>query len=410
MFFSISKTKNDPRFNIQHVISGFNIHLDLGWSRLNKNDIDIFYKGYCDTSNLEEIVTEFIDDNTPRYTGNFCIILIKKDEVTITHDYDRSFPLKYYDNDILTNLPYDPAIAEPQDDIWSDSIVTYMFSKIKKENFAKFLNHDSTANNISIAECVYNVKKLLVKKLHGLDFLNDEINVFLSGGIDTTMVYSLLNHQHYSKKNINIIAGEYYDFTEFTTKNSWTFNNIQQLWGYRQFHHWKEKTIYATGGMGDEIFMRGPTTAAIWCSWHDIDLIKILLNLNYSYHKKYFLLEKNKKIIESVWNDRKKIQKKFKNYSELCTEICNIVSNDHQHWHLENTISWTPLKDIRILENILKLSTDDLLDQIINGSVDKTLISELYPGMEKYICTHKNINQYDNLLKFPNFLEKITHA
>lgn len=410
MFFSISKTNKDPRFNICHTISKFKIHLDSGWEKINKNNMTIFYKGYCDIGNLEEIAVDFFSNSTPKYTGNFCIILIENNKVTITHDINRAFPLKYYGNniDILTNLPYSEG-TKIEEHVWSDSFIEYTENGMNK----KFLeNHYKVniSNGISFDECKNNITELLIKKANNLNHHSNALKIFLSGGVDTTMVYSLIKKCCDDQKNVDIITKEFFDFTKFTIKNMDTLMHNQSMWGYKQFHHWKEKTIYATGGMGDEIFMRGPTTASLWCAWNNINLLDELKSVDYAYHKKYFLLNKNKKIIEDHWKNRKKIQKEFPTYFDLCHQICNIVSNDHQHWHLENTISWTPLKDIQILKNMLCLSSDNLLDQIIHASMDKKIISELCPGMENYICTHKNNDQYNNLIKYPPFLEKLNNA
>ena len=35
--------------------------------------------------------------------------------------------------------------------------------------------------------------------------------------------------------------------------------------------------------------------------------------------------------------------------------------HDHQHWHLENTLTFTPFKDIEITKLILQLAPEDLI-------------------------------------------------
>lgn len=359
---------------------------------------------------MEEIAHEFFGDPIPKYTGNFCIILCKNNKITVSHDIDRAFPLAYYNNEVLTNLLYAKEKIKNKDDIWSDSIVEYSPKGIRQQYIGRSVNFFKE-EHISVDECVNNVKSVLMKKIERSSILKSSnvINIFLSGGVDTSLVFSLLaNHSEYINK-LNVIAEEHFEFSAFTLKNQHIFTKSDNMWGYRQFHHWKAPTIYATGGMGDEILMRSPTTAALWCAWNDINLIEILSDEDYFYHKKYFLLDKNKNIIQDNWINRKKIQEKFLNYSELCNEIISIVSNDHQHWHLENTLSWTPLKDMRLLKNILRLPKTELLNQITSATIDKNIISNLFPEMNKYICTHKNHDTYNNLVKFPTFFEKIKY-
>ena len=103
--------------------------------------------------------------------------------------------------------------------------------------------------------------------------------------------------------------------------------------------------------------------------------------------------------------NRKEIQKL--SYNELCILICDMISNDHQHWHLENTLTWTPLKDMRLLISILMLPTEDLLDQILNGSIDRKIISASNPDLVNYISSQKNANQYENLTKFKDYMSAL---
>ena len=400
MFFSISKLKSDNRFVNHYTVNGFFISVDNGWSLIKTNNGQVFFKGYADGIRLESHVTEFISDPTPKYSGNFCFIIIDNDRLVITHDVNRGFPLKKYVDSKITNLlDTNTKISEH---VWSDCYITLDKQGLEKHYFKNSL---SEIVDVSEEQCVDGIFELLDSKAN--DLVNfDNIKVFLSGGVDTTLVYSLLK-KHLQKDQYKIVTSETIEFTSFFLKNFSTFTTVPEMWGYKQFHHWKNPTVYVTGGMGDEIFMRGPTTVAVWAAWHNIDLIKEFESVEYSYHKKYFLKEKNRKTIEQQWNNRKQIQDELKTKENLHNEIRNNVLNDHQHWHLENTISWTPLKDVRILNTMLGLPTEVLLEQIIHGSIDKKIISKIYPGLDKIVCTHKNHNQYNNLLAHKEFIEAL---
>jgi hypothetical protein len=43
--------------------------------------------------------------------------------------------------------------------------------------------------------------------------------------------------------------------------------------------------------------------------------------------------------------------------------------NDHQHWHLGNTLTFTPFKDIRILATILEMEKNDILREHKNSII-----------------------------------------
>ena len=402
MFFSISTEKFDNRFVNHKKIKDYYVSVDDGWYTDIYNDVTILYKGYCDEKLLSDAVKEFFYHRVPVYNGNFCAIVVDSQQLHVLHDLTRSFPLVVYENKIITNFPdneFDFSIQR----VWSDSLVSISKRNIDINYINNIPEVDYTQKN-SLAACVSDIALLLAEKSKQLGNFESPIKVFLSGGVDTMMVYSVVKKCVWLNENGHeLVVNENFDLTEFTAKNYQKINHT--FWGYRQIHHWKQKSIFATGACGDEIFMRGPSTAALWCAWHDYNLIEILDDLDYSYHKKYFTKEKNKTVFNDAWKNRSEIQKL--SYQELCEKIVNNIFNDHQHWHIENTLTWTPLKDIRILQNILKLPTYDLLQQILHGSLDRAIISQFDPELNNYICTHKNYNQYHNLLNYPDYKEKI---
>lgn len=405
MFFSITQKFNDERFTKQHAVGDFYIHLDRGWSSKTINDSVVFYKGYADSALLENLLEDFVNDPTPRQTGNFCIIIANSYTVTVTHDVNRAFPLKFYNQNILTNFPFNDELGVC-DDIWADCWVRYSKNNKLIKNYYNCFYCNEIETGISSEQCKNKIHQLLSEKISGLDQFKRPIRVFLSGGIDTTFVYSMLK-SHLDNNDIELVTGENFENTEFFAINCQNFRNNALLWGYRQFHNWRISSVYATGGMGDEIFLRGPTAAAIICAWHNIDLMRELSNIEYCYHKKYFQKEKNQKIVNYYWQHRKELQASYPGYKDICNKIISMIVNDHQHWHFENTVTWTPLKDIRILNAILSLTKKDLLDQIMTGFVEKQLIEEFSPGMQRYICDYKNLDQYKNLIKYQPWADAI---
>ena len=403
MFFSISKSNTDNRFSNNYTVDSFVVSVDNGWSSVTIDGGIVLFKGYVDTRfSLQDMVNEFVADPTPRYSGNFCFLIIKNNSITITHDTNRSFPVVVYKNGLVTNLYQDT--LEVDDNIWSDCYIKITNTDIKKKYFDCFLH---TNQSLTEQEGIRYIIDLLNSKAEQLSKnVTEKVKVFLSGGVDTTLVYSLLK-ANLSSEQYSIVPGEVFEFTEFTLKNYDVLTKNPNCWGYTQMHHWKVPTVYATGAMGDEIFLRGPTTAGLWAAWHNINLIDKFESLDYSYHKKYFLRDKNKKTILNDWNNRHKIQQQIKTKEDLVQQIKNNIANDHQHWHLENTITWTPLKDIRILDTILSLPDDVVLDQILYGSLDKKIINGIYNGMDKIVCTHKNYNQFHNLFNLKEYVEAL---
>jgi asparagine synthetase B (glutamine-hydrolysing) len=398
MFFSISKTEFDNRFVNHYKVNNFYISTDNGWNKIDSDNTTVFFKGYSDTEPLESIALKYIDDFIPCHTGNFCIIVVKENNLILTHDINRSFPLVMYNQEILTNF-VNNEIELPSENIWSDSIVEFENNIVKFKPFDNQFAQVDFSNTVSVDDCLTAIKAIVQEKLNFFDQNSLPVKSFLSGGVDTMMSYAIAksNNNH----SIELVAAEHFALTPFALKNYQTIN--QSFWGYRQIHHWKNSCVLVSGACGDEMFMRGPDMAALWCAWNNYNVVDVLNSIDYSYHKKYFLRADKQQVFVDAWHNRKEIQKL--SYNELCEKICNNIVNDHQHWHIENTITWTPFKDIRILQTILCLRKEDLFDQILHGSLDRKLIEKFDPELNNYICTHKNHNQYHNLLNYNLYME-----
>jgi hypothetical protein len=144
-----------------------------------------------------------------------------------------------------------------------------------------------------------------------------------------------------------------------------------------------------SGACGDEYFMRGPSTIAIWAAWHDIDVAEILEKTT-GYHKKYFQKKNNIDQFKKQFSIRHQLKKQLPEKKYLIRHILNYNLNDFQHWHLGNTLTWTPLKNLEFTEQILSLPKDDLIDQIIDGAVTKKIMKFLYPESQDLISDNKN--------------------
>lgn len=381
MFFSISP-KIDNRFPNNYSIDLGFFNCDDGWNQQSINGTTIFYKGYSSSA-----VADIIADPVPQHTGNFCCVIIN-DQVTITHDVNRGFPLYWYPNTMLTNLIQE--IDSPYVNLYSDRYVSINDSfELSEHFFDCYGTIDNT--KITFNQCVDQLSKILIDQITNLKFSNP-YNLFLSGGIDTCLLLALLNSQ---KIDYTLLDYEHFDYDAFTYRN---INFIKkQHWAYSQMHHWRAPHILITGGCGDEFFFRGPTAIALWAAWHNIDIVKLLKQNPTFYHAKYFLKEVNQKTFEQYLSNRLQVLRDYPTESDLVKQILNINVNDHQHWHLGHTLTVTPYKNLEITKLLLRLSKEDLLRQILNADVSKALIQQLDSSALKYVSPYKN---YNNLAIF----------
>jgi hypothetical protein len=88
----------------------------------------------------------------------------------------------------------------------------------------------------------------------------------------------------------------------------------------------------------------------------------------------------------------------FKPNENIVWDICNNIVNDWQHWHLGNTMTWTPLRDLELTKLILSLPFDQILSQIMNSSISCKLIERNVPGLTRVLSDQKNTgNVFRNL-------------
>jgi len=383
MFFNIGPEKLD-NFPVHYQHGKLTVNLDTGWKEtVDVYNNKIFYKGYLDKANIDNCIVELSNQEEPLHTGNFCLIKCFDQGVTLKADRYRSFPIWYDPAYGLNNL------ISWQETSWTDSFVKLTHELEKVESKFDLLGIVQS-DTLTFSEVVDQVDAILTNKI--LSFaqnVNQPIKVFLSGGIDTTTLFSYLCKL---KIPYQIVSCYHTDLDYFYLKNHGT---LSKFWGYRQFHYWKEPSVLLSGTPGDEFTVRSPTTTNMILRYYDTSLEKLLPKHTDSLHFNYF----------SQYVDSLRYQEHL-NYTSLehvIKECSNIILNDWQHWHLGPTISYTPLRDIKIFQLIARLNFDDLVQQIMNSSVQRELIKRNNPELLTILSTNKNNSNYmENITNLPN--------
>lgn len=364
MFFTLSTTP-DNRLPIHNQFGDWVFSCDDGW-QCSENTC---FKGY----------------NYPNLShGNFLKFQFAGNDVYLSHDLHRSCPIWWdKENLILTNL------LGSGRQIWADET-------LKIENFQLLSDKIDIYGNFNLSVLKMDtvidlIIDNLVTKFEELKKSSITPKMFITGGVDTI---TLLSVAKYTKTKLDIINYEHFDYDIFTNQNIAEIK--KNHWAYSQIHHWRDNTVFITGSCGDEFMFRGPQTIALWAAWNDIDLAEILNNSS-GYHVGYF--KKTLEMTKRQYTEREKIKKLYPSKYDLIHHILDYNANDHQHWHLGNTITWTPFKDLELTKLILSLETDDLMKQIIDATINKKIIEQLWdPGLE-LLSTTKNHNNRQNLHK-----------
>jgi hypothetical protein len=361
MFFSISTTL-DSRFPNNYQINNLWVNCDDGWCSTNNT----FYKGYSD---------------------NYCRITVDPAGACIEHGAPRSFPLWYQDG-IVTNIDTGSVQAWTDDVVYIDHTGKITTTKI---------DVDLTIPPVSLTtdQALVQIRQRLDTKL---DKVPENIKLFCSGGLDTLLLYSMLAGRH----SFELVIGEHYEQDTFTDKNQ---SLLDKFWAYKQIHHWTNSTWLATGSHGDEYFLRGPTVISMLTAWHDINFGELLADNSSAYHYHYF--NKYPDLWKNSWDNRDQLREEYPTIDLLHGQIMNILVNDYQHWHLGNTLTWTPYKDIEIVRILLQCDINDLLPQFIDGQLSKQMIIDYNPDIIDYLSQYKNYNKNENLSKLYEYHAKL---
>lgn len=384
MFFSIS-TKVQDNYPSHFYHNNIVINTDSGWQTKTITSKVIVYKGYADLYPLDEILEEIISQNEPSFTGNFCVFVLDKNEIHIKTDLYRSFPIHYSDSEI-TNL------YKLSNFVSADKTITINNDlKISEKKFNIIGDIDDSL--LSYDDVIFSLNEILSEKISKFFTHNTlPVKTFLSGGIDSMVVYSYT--QKYT--NTEILSYEHLDFDLFYLKNSY---HIQKLWAYRQIHHWREPTLLCSGAPGDEFMLRSPVTANFYCIHNNTSIPDLLNEQKYkdALHHSYFSKPNHLEIFNNQIQNNNKLLKSNKKY--LINTICNEILNDYQHHHLGNTLTFTPLRDLRLMKLMLRLQLEDAYDQIMDSKVSKKLIELNNKDLLNFISTKKNSYNYmENLI------------
>jgi len=335
---------------------------------LEQDDGDkVMIKGYANDCSLGDIR----HTDLPTLRGNFCAFIIKDDKVTITHDTDRSFPL-WEGDDAITNL------APMGEQVWADCLLTVDNKFHVSRNWYKPWGGSTSMSDEAIVD---NVHEILLETFDSfLKHNSSPLKMFLSGGVDTTMAWAYLDH---FTKDYEIVDYEYLQYTTFWKRNH---DVVTRFWGYTQTHLWPEDCILVSGAMGDENFMRGPRTMEMMLRAHGTNLSEVLRPGDY--HYKYH----TKAVTEGLG-----IGKLDSDINKVKSQVLDINSNDHQHWHIDRTIHFTPFKDSRVTSTILESSREQLVLQARDAHINRLLIEKLDPDKLKKIGRSKNHDPMENL-------------
>ena len=370
MFFSVS-TKPDSRFTHSTKFQNLVVSYDSGWHCAG----NYLYKGYANDFALAAQL-----DCIDQQPGNFCVMVFDHEQGTVTVKTSRyrSFPICVNANciDNLTETVADRII-------WSNTEITVDQQLQITERELDQLGTVPTdvVSTEEVVDRIYNIIDRTVAS-----FLRNNrlpLKVFLSGGVDSMLVYSFLCRH---TDQFELVPGEAFEFDDFWTRNK---DAICNSWAYNQLHHWLNPCVLMTGTPGDEYMLRSPALANMYLMHHRTSIPEQLDVYGPCMQHRYFSKAENMDIFQAQLAD-KKVQQLVTSRAGLFRQLCNENINDYQHWHLGNTLTWTPLRDLEIFKLMLQLPVEVAVDQIMDSTVSKQLIARNNPELLNYVAVEKN--------------------
>lgn len=375
MFFSIT---HHPANNFsKHWTAGpIVINTDAGWRCVETSHGIVVYKGYADSAPLEHCLDQVLSESEPSLTGNFCVIEIDTQQqlIKIKTDRWRGFPIYIDQQSEITNLEKIGITA------WADSVITADFGLTCTQHIFDVIGAVDSIP-LSYQAVLESVDQILVNKISSWASHNTRpLKVFLSGGVDTLLVYSYVKRL--------AIPHEVVDYLHIDFDRFWRHNEtaLKKYWGYSQIHHWNSPTALASGAPGDEFMLRSPTTGNLYLRHHGTSIPEQQAQHAHCLHQDYF----NRPNHKELFRQQDQTALKFDSDQSMHRHLCNIVINDWQHWHIGNTLTWSPLRDIEVFKLCLRMPVDSAIQQVIDSRLSRDLINRNVPGLDAIVSDQKN--------------------
>ena len=355
MFFYIThnEEKRTSPFSVTKKIGKFKVSLDAGWHSIG----DVLYKGYCVDQPLQHKVT---DRNFTEQAGNYVILDFSDGGCGVHYDDSRSFPL-YHDQHTVTNQKDTSMTA-----VWFDGAVRYCNDVwefvYREENSVKY---PTVMEHLTKEQLVDRYCEYLVNSVY---FFNTDLPFFCadSNGVDSLVIKSAFDY-----------CGIDYQLVDH---NSERFQHLG--WGYRQIFVTDTPHIQLTGFCGDELMLRNPLYVQWLLDPHNINLADEFDKVEHSYMKGFFNKHYKTKVGGQVG--------KYSTVAEAYEHTANVAFNDYQMWHVDNTITFTPFRNIAMALECFRADPDTMLDQVIHAGFSKDIIRRLNKRNLELISTHKN--------------------
>ena len=345
MFFYIGNECN----LLEQVDSG--LFLDKGWTQQNS----VWYKGYSTECKLNENIDNILNGYRPK--GIWCVIASNAGQYKIYHPEMCNFP-----SDGTSNL-YNKTTATTTVEL-----------------------NSSTNTMDTVVDMVFSI---LINNCQGYAKYNSDIlNIWCTGGLDSVLLLALcekanIPYNLYAHKSHSAYHAEYESMLTKHVKTEFPNYQFMSLFA--------DKTVLGTGYDGDSFLCRHP------------EQINVLANcLGSTAHdmvkpEHYLASYLKRPIFSSMSNIVWKMPEE-----EAKSRVLHGILQWISVWHLDNTITFTPYRDMDLFKTVLTLPIRELVDASLDGTIQKKVIEKCNPDILSLVDKQKNTilggkNLFNNL-------------
>lgn len=350
------------------------LFLDDGWNQKS----GIWYKGYSTECVLEDSIYDIVNGYQP--AGKYCVICNSE----VYHPILRGFPV-YSRDDKKTNLKLDGYDIEiwhtpplpKQEPILSLDEVSMKIGDILVENTKNFYKYNSPG----------------------------EMTVIVSAGLDTHTVWAI-QEQVSCDFTLSLHVPQPEDLTVLAymgTRRDYDSDLIDKVstdyWGYYHACYYRHLNWNNTGYYAETLTYRDGEAINAIARYNGKTIDTFASEDDYLY---WFLKRPN------VVQRYKDSDLQIANEAELKEYLWSTIWYDHQMWHLDRNMAFSPFFDVRIPELMNKLSAYDLARNCVTGLIQRNIIDRFRPNLLPLISDYKN--EKDIWKNFrANFNESMIH-
>lgn len=374
MFFTVNKS-----CNLEHKTDV--VSHDHGWSKLTYSDKIILYKGYCINCNIHDKIA---DNNFSPEHGCYVVLEIDTNTVKMHRDLNCNVPVFWdkqeFGNDSINNQNLLP-IKETIQFNKNNQTVELLPCSYNK-NFLSEATKNMVPNSIAMSEAIEKINQILTHTVKNF-FKNNKgkTQFFLSGGLDSTTIASVIWQQ---KINVEAINYSKVVYDNHINKNFQSWSN--QYAALKETCYDPDTDIFVFGYNGDENFGRHP----YYLNQVISDLYNRVKSRTSDYSYNFFFRQRPHHAEFMKQNNSVP-------YNFAVASAINSIVHSYSTFHIAGNIHFNPLQDYRILQIILQMDTQDIIEQLMTGILNRKIIQMNCPQLLDCIADQKNIDGMHNL-------------